>query len=248
VLRHLLNLQEPQKEQLAVFVVGLVTHLFADALMHPLIFYLTGPYDAPDVRRRTAARQDHRMLESLIDMCLTGGHSGVRRYSLGAYVRNSEMPLRDLHRHLEECWLRDEDTERFAEGLLSSFRFFAVMQFLYRSPLVGRLAAAAFPVVPQRVREVLSLFYSPGLMAQCWRIEGDIPYRHPSTGESRTCRIDGLFREAVNLSVAFCRGLEPLFRPGVTASSSWKLPPVDPSLSLDPEGPLRFFAPGRFFD
>jgi hypothetical protein len=247
-LRHLLAQPEKERTQLTAFLVGLITHLFADALMHPLIFYLTGPYHDPDFRRRTVARQQHRMLEALIDMCLVGGYSQIRGYSLAAYIRNAEMPLQRLHEHLEKAWLGDEDTERFAEGLQSSFRLFSFLQFLCRSRFFGSLAPVVFPVVPSSVREVLALVYSPKQMSQCWRIEGEIPCRHPSTGELRAHRIVDLFREAVDRSAEFCLAIEPVFRPGPNPPPSWSLPAVDPSLSLDPEHPLRFYAPGTFFD
>jgi hypothetical protein len=248
LLRYLLTCPEQERTQLTAFLVGLVTHLFGDALMHPLIFYLTGPYDSPDLQRRTAARQDHRMLESLIDMCMTGGYRGVRGYSLASYIRKSEMPLIRLHEHLDRCWLGDEDTERFAEGLLSSFRLFAFMQSLYRNRLVGRLVSTLFSSAPPRVREILALVYLPRLMSQCWRIEGDITYQHPSTGKIHKHSIRVLFRDAVDRSVEFCLSLERLLAPGVAVPDSWSLPPVDPSLGFERENPLRFYAPGRFFD
>jgi len=248
LLRHLLTCPENERTQLTAFLVGLVTHLFGDALMHPLIFYLTGPYDSPNLRRRTAARQDHRMLESLVDMCLAGGYQGVKGYSLASYIRNSEMPLIRLHEHLDQCWLGDEDTERFAEGLLSSFRLFALLQSLYRNRLVGRVVSLLFSTAPPRVREFLALVYLPRLMSQCWRIEGDLTYQHPSTGEIRTHDIRVLFQDAVDRSVDFCLGLETLLAAGAVLPASWNLPPADPSLGFEKEHPLRFHAAGRFFD
>ena len=248
LLRYLLGRSEEEKAQLKAFLVGLITHLFADALMHPLIFYLTGPYDAQDLKRRTAARQDHRMLESLIDVCLAGGYHRVRGYSLAAYIRDAEMPLLQLHDHLDKTWLCDEDTERFAEGLLSSFRLFSFMQSLYRNRMAGRLAPLLRPVSPRQVREVLSLVYSPRLMGQCWRIEGAIPCRHPATGEVRSQSIHDLFQDAVDRSVEFCLGLEPVLGLGTSAPGAWSLPPVDPCLGFGPDRSLRYFAPGRFFD
>jgi hypothetical protein len=247
LLRYLLGLPEDEKVKLEAFLVGLITHLFADALMHPLIFYLTGPYDAMDLKRRSAARYDHRMLESLIDVCLAGGYHRLRGYSLAAYIRDAEMPLLRLHDHLDKTWLGDEDTERFAEGLLSSFRLFSIMQSLYRNRLAGRLAPLMSAITPPQVREVLALFYSPRLTDQCWRIEGEIPSRHPSTGEFRGQNIRVLFQDAVDRSVEFCLGLEPLFGSGSSAPGAWSLPPVDPSLGFGPGDSLRFFAPGRFF-
>ena len=80
-------------------------------------------------------------------------------YSLASYIRKSEMPLIRLHEHLDRCWLGDEDTERFAEGLLSSFRLFALMQSLYRNRLVGRVVSLLFSTAPPRL--TLALRGSP---------------------------------------------------------------------------------------
>jgi len=248
LLRYLLDQPEHDRAKLTAFLVGLVTHLFADALMHPLIFYLTGPYDSPDARLRTVARRDHRMLESLVDMCLAGGYGAVRGYSLDGYIRHAEMPLLTLHDHLDRIWLEDEDTERFAEGLLSSFRLFSFMQSLYRNRLVGRLAPILLRVSPPPIREILALVYTPGLMDQCRKIEGDISYRHPATGEERQGNIRALFRESVERSAGFCLGLEPLLLSKSPLPDSWRLPPVDPSLGFGPEASLRFHAPERFFE
>lgn len=248
LLRHLLDQPEPDRAKLTAFLVGLVTHLFADALMHPLIFYLTGPYDSRDARLRTVARQDHRMLESLVDMCLAGGYDAVRGYSLGAYIRRAETPLLTLHDHLDRTWLGDEDTERFAEGLLSSFRLFSVMQSLYRNRLAGRLAPFLLRVSPPSIREILALVYSPRLLSWCGKIEGELSYRHPSTGEGRRGTIRALFRESVERSAALCLDLEPLLLSKSPLPDSWRLPPVDPSLGFGREAALRFYAPERFFE
>jgi len=188
------------------------------------------------------------MLETLIDMCLAGGYHRVRGCSLAAYIRGAEMPLLELHDHLDKTWLRDEDTERFAEGLLSSFRLFSFLQSLYRNRLLGRCVPFLSAVSPLQIRAVLALVYSPRLMGHCWRIEGDIPCLHPSTGEMRSQNIRALFQDAVDRSVEFCLGLEPVFGSGSSAPGAWSLPPVDPSLGFGPGGSLRFFAPGRFFD
>ncbi|MCK7469332.1 MAG: zinc dependent phospholipase C family protein [Desulfosudis oleivorans] len=243
-----MGLPEELKEQLTAFLVGLITHLYADALMHPLIFYLTGPYDARDLRRRTAARQDHRMLETLIDMCLAGGYHRVRGHSLAAYIRDAEMPLLELHDHLDKTWLRDEDTERFAEGLLSLLP--AV--FLHAVPLPEPLWPGAsprfcWPSLRRRSGQVLALVYSPRLMDHCWRIEGAIPCRHPSTGEVRSQSIGALFQDAVDRSVEFCLGLEPVLGSGSSAPGTWSLPPVDPVPRFRPRRVPCGFSPREGF-
>ena len=49
-------------------LVGMASHLAADATLHPLVWHLSGHYFSPDQRTRSNARQRHRALESLMDM------------------------------------------------------------------------------------------------------------------------------------------------------------------------------------
>jgi hypothetical protein len=122
------------------------------------------------------------------------------------------------------------------------------MQSLYRNRLAGRLAPFLLRVLPPPVREILALVYSPRLLSWCRKIEGELSYRHPSTGEARRGTIRALFRESVERSAALCLGLEPLLLSKSPLPDSWRLPPVDPSLGFGREAALRFYAPERFFE
>ena len=248
LLSYTLERPGQDREPLLALLVGLVTHLFADALMHPLIFYLTGRYDDPSFRHGTVARQDHRRLESLIDMHLVGGHERVRNYSLSAVLRSAEAPLTRLFTHAGNAWLEPARAPGFAAGLSSAFRLFAFLQGLFRNPLVGRLSFRLFPFAPAIVREVLSLVYSPQLMRYEGRVTGAISYRHPCSGREQTHAIAELFQEAAGQSVAFCRGLEPLLDSGADRTARLILPAVDPGLGFDPDHPLCHYAGRRFFD
>ncbi len=248
LLNYTLERPRQEREPLLAFLVGLVTHLFADALMHPLIFYLTGRYDDPSFRHGTIARQDHRRLESLIDMHLAGGYERVRSYSLAIYLHSAEVPLNGLYAHAGNAWLEPGRAPDFAGGLASAFRLFAFLQGLFRNPLLGRLAFRLFAIAPAIAREILALFYSPQLLRYEGRIAGTIPYRHPCSGREQAHGIAELYQEAVEQSVAFCRGLEPLLdsRPGRPARLV--LPAVDPGLGFDPDHPLCHYSNHRFFD
>ncbi len=187
-----------------------MTHLFADALLHPMIFHLTGPYDHPSFREGTVARQDHRRLETLLDMHFAGGYERVKRCSLATVLGEAEAPLDEIFTNAGTARLEPGRAPGFAEGLASAFRLFAFMQGLFRNPVLGRLSFRLFPIVPSFAREVLALVYAPQLARYEAQISGDIRYRHPCSGIEETGRLDDLFRRAVELSVAFCRGLEPL--------------------------------------
>lgn len=241
--------ERPPEEQnpLLAVLVGLVTHLFADALLHPMIFYLTGPYDHPSFRTRTVARQDHRRLEALIDIRLAGGYAQVRKHSLASRLDAAEFPLDELFRVAGSAWLGPERAAGFAAGMVSAFRLFAFMQGLYRNPVLGRLAFRLFPVVPSFLREILALVYSPQLTRYEGRIAGDIVYRHPCSGREETHRLDDLVHRAAEESLAFCRGLEPLLDPAEKRPARLVLPAVDPGLGFNPDHPLCHHAERRFF-
>jgi hypothetical protein len=248
LLSYTLERPRQEKEPLLAFLVGFVTHLFADALMHPMIFYLTGRYDDPDFRKRSAARQDHRRLESLIDMHLAGGYDRVRSYSLASVIGSAETPLNGLYSHVGRAWLEPGRAAGFAGGLSWAFRLFALQQGLIRNPFLGRLFYRLSLISPSVVREILALSYSPQLLQYEGRITGKISYRHPCTGQKRAHEIAFLFQEAVEQSVDFCRGLEPLLDERVKRPSRLILPAVDPGLGFDPDQPICHYSEKRFFD
>ncbi len=247
LLSYTLERPSGERSPLIAFLVGFVTHLFADALFHPLVFYLTGPYDHPSFRQGTIARQDHRRLETLIDISLAGGYERVRDFSLAAVLDAAERPPREIFTHAGTAWLEPGRAEGFAGGLASAFRFFAFMQGLFRNPVLGRLSFSLFSVVPASVREILALVYAPQLSRCEQRIRGVLPYRHPCTGREEARSIDALFREAVEQSIAFCRGLEPLLDPAAGKPARLLLPAVDPGLGFDPDAPMCHYAERRFF-
>jgi hypothetical protein len=187
-------------------------------------------------------------LESLIDMHLAGGYDRVRNYSLATFLRSAEAPLNGLFTHVGLAWLEAGRAPGFAGGLSSAFHLFAFLQGLFRNPLLGRLSYRLFPIAPSIAREVLALAYSPQLLRYEGRIAGTIPYRHPCTGREQAHGIAFLFQEAVEQSVAFCRGLEPLLDSGVKRPARLILPAVDPGLGFDPDHPLRHYSGRRFFD
>ena len=99
-------------------------------------------------RQGTVARQDHRRLESLIDMHLAGGYDRVRNYSLATFLRSAEAPLNGLYTHVGLAWLEPGRAPGFAGGLSWAFRLFAFQQGLIRNLLLGRLSFRLFPICP----------------------------------------------------------------------------------------------------
>ncbi|NPV04783.1 MAG: zinc dependent phospholipase C family protein [Syntrophaceae bacterium] len=247
LLSYTLERPSGERSPLLAFLVGLVTHLFADALFHPMIFYLTGPYHHLSSREGSIARQDHRRLEALIDISLAGGYERVRDFSLASFLGAAEVPPRAVFAHAGTAWLEPGRAEGFAGGLASAFRLFAFMQGLFRNPFLGRLSFSLFPAAPASAREILALVYAPRLSQFEQRIRGVLQYRHPCTGREEARSIDALFREAVEQSIAFCRGLEPLLDPAARRTARLLLPAVDPGLGFDPDGPMCRYAERPFF-
>lgn len=63
-------LQDPRKMRDMAFTCGYLTHCALDITFHPVIYYLSGNYYAPDARQRARAVYLHRHIETCMDLQL----------------------------------------------------------------------------------------------------------------------------------------------------------------------------------
>jgi|GEM_PF-6721177 len=59
--------QTDEREALAAFWIGVISHWVVDTTFHPLIFYFTGDYYHPEESQRLQARSRHRLFEVYLD-------------------------------------------------------------------------------------------------------------------------------------------------------------------------------------
>ncbi|WP_196772770.1 zinc dependent phospholipase C family protein [Pseudodesulfovibrio alkaliphilus] len=232
-------------------LVGVVSHLFADAVMHPLVWHLTGDYYATDAKARSLARQRHRALESLMDMVACPHMLGRSRYSLRfmlhrcpALLENG-LPVADL------AAMAGMDSDAARAGLARAWRIFALFQAAYWSRPLALAAFALRPHLPPTAAELAALAYAPQLLRQARPLSGSISFRHPVTGERHSATLDQLTDEAAQRAAALCRKLEPAvfgpkplepnrIAPGETG------PSMDAGLPGVESGRMRHFADPPF--
>jgi hypothetical protein len=216
LIRLLANHVRESESPLATAVLaGAVSHLYADAVMHPLVWHLSGDYYSSDPAGRSMARQRHRALESLLDMVACPAMLGRARYSLRLMLRRCPglldhgLPVAGLGALAGMT----PDAARAALG--RAWRTFALFQAAYSAPPLARMAYALRPWLPRPAAELAALAYAPQLMRQAPAVSGPIRYRHPVTGEARTATLARLMDEAADQAAALCRSLDAArFDPG----------------------------------
>lgn len=234
------------KELAAALLVGMVSHLFADTIMHPMVWHLSGDYYAKDPAQQSLARQRHRALESLMDMTVCPEMIGRPLFSLRRLLRSLGPELYDAVPTRQLADLADSTDESMRQGVSSSFRIYASLQALLGLAPLARSLHALMPLMPHNVREVIALFYAPQLMRQSTAMTGPVTYRHPVTGLEATASIYDMIDEAADSAATLCSSLEPTVFDGRPLALDTPGPSLDAGLPDTPATAMRRFATPPF--
>jgi hypothetical protein len=225
-----------------VFFVGLASHIFADASLHPLVYHLTGNYYDADEKRRTGAVRRHRALECLLDMVAAGGPEAVEGQSLRELAAGLEGPLAlacppEVAAELAGC-----GPKAAQQGLAEALDTYCTMQALCRMPMLSRLVRDFSWLLPDSLREIAALFYAPQLYGQSAAVSGRMDYRNPASGEAFSATLAGLMEQAARRTAEFCTAQAPaiMARGGLAGSDPG--PSLDMGLPGVPVTQARFFA------
>jgi len=223
------------------FFVGLASHIFADATMHPLVYHLTGNYYDADEQRRTGAVRRHRALECLLDMVAAGGPEAVAGQSLRELVTGLEGPLSLALPPEAVAALAGCAPKAAEQGLAEALDTFCTMQALCRMPTLSRLLRELSTLLPGSLREIAALFYAPQLFEQSAAVSGRMDYRNPVTGGALCATLAELMERAARRTAEFCTAQAPAIM------ARGELGEAGPGPSLDMGLPGISVAQARFF-
>ena len=227
-------------------LVGMVSHLFADAAMHPLVWHLSGHYYADRPEEKTLARQHHRALESLMDMLFCPEMLGRPLFLIRHLLRSTGPGLFDALPIDRLADLASIPADKARTGLRTAFRIHAGFQAAYPVTPLARLLFALMPVLPNAAREIAALFYAPQLMAQADRLQGTVDFHHPVTGEAASTTIPDMMNRAADRAADLCQRLEQAAFKGEKPDLPEDGPSMDAGLSGTSTDAMRYFATPSF--
>jgi hypothetical protein len=230
----------------SALLVGMVSHLFADAAMHPLVWHLSGHYYANKPEEKTLARQHHRALESLMDMLFCPEMLGRPLFLIRHLLRTTGPGLLDALPMDKLADLAGISAGKARKGLRSAFRIHAGFQAAYPVKILARLLFALMPILPDAAREIAALFYAPQLMIQADRLRGEVNFRHPVTGKAASRAIPDMMNQAADKAADLCRRLERTVYEGEKPDLPESGPSMDAGLSGTSADAMRYFADPSF--
>lgn len=190
-------------------LVGLVSHLYADVVIHPLVWHLTGQYYAENAASKSQARRHHRALESLMDMVACPDMIGRTRYRIRTLLRrcpdflNTGIPIDGL------SLLAKMPLKTTRKCLASAWTIYSLLQWAYAQPTLARILFALRNELPSSIAEIGMLFYAPQLLTQSEQLQGTINYTHPATDAKLAASLEQLMHTAATKAASLCRQLEP---------------------------------------
>ena len=235
--------KDPHARQIQAVWAGIVTHLHADIVFHPLVFYLTGNYHDEDPAARTRAVRSHRRFEALMDLRFGERTGGTGHHSLRAVLSGLEIPRSRLYERLPKSNNRGDELPDLAGAMEHSLRLYQLLQVMNKCLFLGGVLHMSDGLLPDGAGEIAATFQAPQMRSLYATLDTEIPYRNPVTGEETASRIDDLFHEAARRSTAFCRTMES----AILENTPELITGRGPSLCYGMEGAGaeqgRFFAP-----
>jgi hypothetical protein len=222
----------PNRDLAGALLVGMVSHLWADTVMHPMVWHLTGDYYAASRREKSLARQRHRALESLLDMTACPEMIGRPLYRIRNQLASLGPALFDALPLSGMAELAGIRPDKAGPALASALKVFAGFQRLFPVRWLASRLYGASAWLPDTAREITALFYAPQWLDQADRVTGPIRYHDPVSGELRKESVVELMDRAANRAGALCRRLEP----AVFDGGGQVLPEIGPSLDSGRRG------------
>jgi len=244
MVEELKDLPWPDRAKIS-FAMGFITHIAAENILHPVVFYFTGNYYDTDSRERLLTLASHRQFEKYLDLYLMRASSKkLSEFNLGKIIGIPRAKRRRVFdffsaiiasisgnspENISAAIKRAYPTLLFLNYLFSNRLFYRLMSFLnlFNNPIVNPYFQLFYPHQPQT--PLPEIFNTPFI------------YRNPITGEERKTSMPQLRDEvgqiggsALNDAYSFISGRGDE-KPLLTTLNK-----------LIHSGKLKYFSPSRF--
>lgn len=193
--------KHPADHEKKALLAGMISHGFADQVIHPMVEYLTGNCEDTNPQKKAIAHERHRALESVMDIVLASDRIKNHRYAIARIVgpnRDRFEQSLPIHQLAEAMSIQSRATtpEYLSKCIRRSWKGFSALQKLSASRIASLMAYVCWPVLPHAVRGIASLFYLPGLTWRDMNADETMDYRHPVTGEAFSASLNQLTEKA----------------------------------------------------
>jgi len=197
------------------FLAGALTHIAADAVFHPFIYYFSGSNENVPSDQATRATARHRRLETALDMYFF-------KREEGAAFKN--LCLTDLYRkreNEEKAFLKLLNLLYFGKFLVKDFslklavRQHAIIHILIHHKWIHRFLETLDILWPGQalwLQPIEALFYATCQDTDPNFSQQSFAYRHPVTGEERHESINDLQARMVTQSLTFLEIIDNIDR------------------------------------
>lgn len=226
----------------AALLVGLISHLYADVVMHPFVWHMTGNYYDDDPDTKSQVRQRHRALESLMDMVACPEMLGRARYRIRTMLRRTPQLMSHGIPLNEFSLMAMMSPEKAQRQLNHAWTIYSAFQWSFSMPTLARTLFTLRKTLPQAGAEIAMLFYAPQLNEQAASLRGQMKYLHPVTGCQLKASLTEMMEKAATKAAALCRQLEPSIFGNEELILPGPGPSMDAGISNVPTDEMRFFA------
>lgn len=210
------------KPEILSLIAGAVTHMMADCVFHPFVYY----YSGNEISR-------HYRLETLIDTHLSEGQ--------GAWL-DKPVSTRDIYKNLkrEFDFLATQLSgflgllETFKPEITKALALHAFTLKLFRSRMGYYLFRLIACLGSEDFKSKANLFYPSGMRFKAPFFDRNFTYRHPITGEVRHGSLDSFVESAVQKSCEMFEAIQTAAEKRSVESYFSTMPAVSFETGLDP--------------
>jgi hypothetical protein len=189
-------------DQALAFTLGALTHIIADTLFHPMVYYLTGDYDDPDAFKRKKAVTLHRLLETWMDVWFAKSAQPENGGSLLRSAVGAWSGTKAFTALASSLFFGREDMAAPTRIAVASH---AIIQASFKRRCIARLFRFYGRMTRRDMGEFTALFYPRMTAKPPSFLSGSIDYKNPFTGAPHTESLDAMSgRAALACAVWFC--------------------------------------------